>query len=289
MNFIIITPYYNAGAFIGEAIDSIKQQTYPHFRCIILDDMSTDDSVRIVREHIGDDARFQLVVNQEKRFALGNVAHALALLQPQPDDVVMVVDGDDKLAHAGVLDVVKRVYEETGCWLTHGSYVNQYGKRDSICRPYAQSIIKHNTFREHKWLAQHLRTFKYGLWQKIKSTDFTITESELRRTIWRALLKGHLRSWYYWRKITLEQLLTPSKQFVRRLCDKTASYSMLEMAGPRTQFIEEVLYSHRVYDKTLDYRAPRTTAQMNQKWFTRCIRDIVVHKPKYSRLSNLNT
>lgn len=48
---IVITSY-NYGKYIRSALQSVKNQTYRPIECIVVDDASTDDSVRIIREFI---------------------------------------------------------------------------------------------------------------------------------------------------------------------------------------------------------------------------------------------
>lgn len=63
----IIVPNRNYAPFIGDAIASIKAQTLTDWECIIIDDASTDNSVEVFRQLIGDDDRFKLIVNPEPR------------------------------------------------------------------------------------------------------------------------------------------------------------------------------------------------------------------------------
>ena len=51
----IVMPTYNQGKFIKEALDSIFSQTYHNFQLIVVDDMSTDNSWKILCEYF--DAR----------------------------------------------------------------------------------------------------------------------------------------------------------------------------------------------------------------------------------------
>ena len=45
----VITPAYNAEKFIVEAIDSVLNQTYKEFEYIIIDDCSTDKTLKIAQ------------------------------------------------------------------------------------------------------------------------------------------------------------------------------------------------------------------------------------------------
>ena len=59
----IVMPSYNSSEFIGEAIDSLISQTYPHFELLVCDDGSSDATQEIVRERARRDNRVQLIVN----------------------------------------------------------------------------------------------------------------------------------------------------------------------------------------------------------------------------------
>ena len=63
----VIIPNYNYEDFIIERIDSILNQTYPVYELIILDDKSTDDSVRIIKNKIEKitDIKVKFIVNNE--------------------------------------------------------------------------------------------------------------------------------------------------------------------------------------------------------------------------------
>jgi glycosyltransferase involved in cell wall biosynthesis len=54
INFKIIVPMYNVEDWIESTIKSVKEQIYTNYQCIIIDDMSTDSSVDIVKNLIKD-------------------------------------------------------------------------------------------------------------------------------------------------------------------------------------------------------------------------------------------
>ena len=60
----VIIPTRNEASRIANCIRSLKAQTYPHLEILIVDD-STDDTVQIMKNIIGDDQRFK-IIKQEK-------------------------------------------------------------------------------------------------------------------------------------------------------------------------------------------------------------------------------
>lgn len=57
----VIMAAYNAEEFIGEAIDSVLQQTYPHWELLVVDDGSKDRTQEIVNEYAQRDSRVRLI------------------------------------------------------------------------------------------------------------------------------------------------------------------------------------------------------------------------------------
>ena len=45
----VLMPVYNAEKFLAESIGSILNQTYYNFELLILDDASTDNSLKIIK------------------------------------------------------------------------------------------------------------------------------------------------------------------------------------------------------------------------------------------------
>lgn len=60
----VIIPCYNAHAFLGRALESIRAQTLPDIEIIVVDDGSTDANTRAYLQTLGDDVR---LVRQENK------------------------------------------------------------------------------------------------------------------------------------------------------------------------------------------------------------------------------
>lgn len=63
----VIMPVYNGATYIRAAIESILNQTYANFELIVIDDGSTDDTRKVVKEY--SNGRLRLVV-QDKNYGL---------------------------------------------------------------------------------------------------------------------------------------------------------------------------------------------------------------------------
>ncbi len=56
----IVIPAYNAEGFILECLDSVTSQTFEDWACIIVDDGSTDGTLRLLKEYSDHDSRFTI-------------------------------------------------------------------------------------------------------------------------------------------------------------------------------------------------------------------------------------
>lgn len=63
----LICPVYNSETYLQQLIDSIKNQSYPFFDCLFIDDASTDNSINIIQSI--NDKRFTLIINKENQGA----------------------------------------------------------------------------------------------------------------------------------------------------------------------------------------------------------------------------
>ncbi|MCG9973025.1 glycosyltransferase family 2 protein [Christiangramia crocea] len=64
----IIIPTYNRANYIRKTLESIKEQTYTNWECIIVDDGSEDNTLEILQEYLKHDSRFKLFARpKEKR------------------------------------------------------------------------------------------------------------------------------------------------------------------------------------------------------------------------------
>ncbi len=59
----IVMPMYNCADFVAQSIESVQAQTYPYWELLVVDDVSTDRSVEIVKAYAEKDSRIRLLSN----------------------------------------------------------------------------------------------------------------------------------------------------------------------------------------------------------------------------------
>lgn len=57
----VVIPCYNQGQYLSETLQSVLDQTYPHWECIIVNDGSTDDTDLVAKQWTAKDARFKYI------------------------------------------------------------------------------------------------------------------------------------------------------------------------------------------------------------------------------------
>lgn len=86
----VIIPAYNGAQFLGQAIQSVLDQTYPHFQVIVVDDASPDHTAQVVQQF--GDARVKYVRHDRNR---GAVAARYTGVQAAEGDIIALLDQDD--------------------------------------------------------------------------------------------------------------------------------------------------------------------------------------------------
>ena len=55
----IVVPIYNVEKYLRQCLDSIMNQSYEQFECLLVNDGSPDNSADICREYVDKDSRFK--------------------------------------------------------------------------------------------------------------------------------------------------------------------------------------------------------------------------------------
>lgn len=169
---VIITASYKNAEWYLWNLESVVEQNYENWHLIYVDDCSPDGTGQLVEEYIRMrdlSANVTLIHNETRKKALANLYTAIHMCKP--DDIIVLLDGDDRFAHRNVLKEVNRMYTEHDVWLTYGQFRRFPDGTMGWCCPMPEEIIENNAFREFPTPPSHLRTFYAGLFHKIKRED----------------------------------------------------------------------------------------------------------------------
>lgn len=164
----IIISVYNGKGYLKTAVRSIQNQDFKDIEIIIIDDFSTDDSVKIIRELMKEDPRIVFLSNKENKGALytktKGVLHAKG-------KYVMTLDVDDLYASE---DAFSTLYYEAEKYdldiVGFGSIINDINILN-------KKIIKYNYFENPIIFQPDIRERMY-----IKNKNGEITR--LNNVIW---------------------------------------------------------------------------------------------------------
>ncbi len=92
----IIIPNYNYGHIISKCLNSVLKQTYNNYEIIVVDDCSTDKSIKIVEKYTKKYPRISLVKLKQKRYN-GGARNEGYLYLSDDVDYVFCLDSDDWL------------------------------------------------------------------------------------------------------------------------------------------------------------------------------------------------
>lgn len=91
----VIVPCYNQAQYLDECLQSVLDQTYENWECIIVNDGSPDNTEDIAQKWIEKDDRFQYYKKEN-----GGVASARNFgIQKAKGEWILPLDGDDKLGN----------------------------------------------------------------------------------------------------------------------------------------------------------------------------------------------
>jgi glycosyltransferase involved in cell wall biosynthesis len=105
--FSIIVPIYNAEQYLPDCLRGIQAQTCPDFEVNLVDDGSSDGSLRVLDNYIADDVRFHIYHLEHRGVSSArNVG-----LKYATGDFICFVDADDQIAPTYLVDLYQAMGE----------------------------------------------------------------------------------------------------------------------------------------------------------------------------------
>lgn len=159
----IITATYNSSATIADTLESVKSQDHPDIEHIIVDGISRDDTLEIVRRY----SHVSKMVSEKDKGIYDAMNKGIGMAT---GEVIGILNSDDFYADSSVISKVARAFEETGCDALYADlvYVDQQDVGKAV-RFWRAGAYRENAFK-WGWMPPHPTFFvrrelydKYGV------------------------------------------------------------------------------------------------------------------------------
>lgn len=238
---VLISCCYNAAASIEKTLDSIFSQKYSNFRVVLVNDASTDNTKELIDMYIArisaasETPQCQVIHNNIRRRKLANLYTILH--ECDPDEIVFLLDGDDRLIHDNVLNYINAQYQDIAVWMTFGNYQNypdnittNWGiAEESYCAPVSNDVISQMLYRKKPFVYMHPRTFYAWLFHQVQLGD-----------------------------LITERISSFAGDFFPACNDLAMFFPMVELAGVHVKFIDEILYIRNVESALVGFKVDGT-------------------------------
>lgn len=148
----VIMPVYNAGDFLVDSIQSILNQTYQNIELIIINDASTDDSLKIINKFQNKHPQIIRLINLKKTLNRGGDASANIGLQKAKGKYIARMDADD-IAGPQRLEKQVEFLEDNPLIFLVGSNADVINKKGKVIGekivPETSEEIRNNYFTFH--------------------------------------------------------------------------------------------------------------------------------------------
>jgi glycosyltransferase involved in cell wall biosynthesis len=140
----VIVPCYNQAHFLKESLQSVLDQTYPHWECIIVNDGSPDNTEEIAAHWLEKDSRFKYLNKENGGLSSArNEGVAISL-----GTYILPLDADDKIHLNYLKKIVKLFSDNSGLDLV-SSKIQYFGtstKELKLPEYYYKKLLVQNCF-----------------------------------------------------------------------------------------------------------------------------------------------
>lgn len=167
----IIVPVYNVEDYINETIQSVLKQTYEYIELIIVDDGSTDNSLKVAQSYQSKDTRVKVYSQSNSGVSIArNKGITLA-----KGEYILFLDSDDHI-EANTVEVLLEAHQRQDELIIFGYYTHQ---------PNGQVIIKPNNQKD---LALNLHELSHSFWDYY---EIGVTNSPVNKLYEASIIKEH--------------------------------------------------------------------------------------------------
>lgn len=206
--FTFIIPMFNASKTLARCLHSVVGQSYPNWKMILIDDVSSPEERYIenqiintfkVIESLESKERIQVIWNVTKKWEVENVLEGLKSCDD--NDIVCRLDADDFLTDLDALRILNQeVYQNKSieiAWSAHRWHDSNRITPQNISSHLPQNADPY----KHPWVSSHFKTFRKYLLNNVKDENYRGPDGEYFKRIGDQCFTlpalYHARNWVY--------------------------------------------------------------------------------------------
>lgn len=170
MRFSIVIPVWNNEKWLEQCFKSVLEQTFKDYEVIIVDDMSTDNGMQIIRKYEQLFSKCKVILNKTKRL---NGGSRNAGIVEATGEYIICIDCDDWLIDNKVLeDINKKLTNQDICFLDYKVHTKD---NDFICN------------QHYEKMEDAFYGFTCALWTRVVKREFLLKHLQKEGTLFEDL------------------------------------------------------------------------------------------------------
>ena len=168
----IIIPVFNREKLIVRTLESVQNQTYTNWECLIVDDGSSDDTLNVIASFVDIDKRFQII--SHRHVGNANILRNIGISKAKGEYIAML-DSDDEFMPNHLSRRLSKI-KEWGCDGIYGSFLFNDG--DVILERFSRDIKKNESMIDYLLTGGICQTSSYFYTKS--SIDSILWDEELK-------------------------------------------------------------------------------------------------------------
>ena len=155
VRFTVAISAYNIENYVKRAIDSVLNQTFKNYELLVIDDCSTDSTVEVIKQVVGQNAK---ILQTKKNSGTAAASRNIAIENAQ-GEYLLFLDGDDELYSNETLKEIDEHIKESKYDIIYFGYEN-VGHTEN----YYRISTKENSTREARLICDESFSVSSKVW-----------------------------------------------------------------------------------------------------------------------------
>ena len=152
----VVVPVFNVETYLPQCLDSILSQTLEDIEVICVNDGSTDNSLKILREYSLKDKRIKIIDKDNAGYG-----HTINIgMDMAKGEYIAIVESDDYILH-DMLETLYLTADENNLDFVKSDYYRFYGEGNSFIKEYFQTDPTGEYYGKTFSTSENQETYKF--------------------------------------------------------------------------------------------------------------------------------